>query len=89
MRALFIPVYGLAGFGTLAAYIYFGTGVIAGVEAVADGRYFLGPVLSLLSLFGAFALWRVWSIGGRIWRYGAYMNASPKDYRYDLSLIHI
>ena len=83
MRALFIPVYGLAGFGTLAAYIYFVTGVIAGVEAVADGRYFLGPVLSLLSLFGAFALWRVWSIGGRIWRYGAYMNASPKDYRYD------
>jgi len=83
MRALFIPIYGLAGFGTLAAYIYFGTGVIAGIEGVTDGRYFLGPVLSLLCALGAFALWRVWSICGPCWVYGAYMNASPKDYRYD------
>jgi hypothetical protein len=37
----------------------------------------------MLCLLGAFALWRVWSIGGRIWSYGAYMNASPKDHRYD------
>jgi hypothetical protein len=83
MRALFIPVYGLAGLGTAAAYMHFVTGAIAGFDGVMKGRYFLGPVLSLLCLLGAFALWRVWSIGGRIWRYGAYVNASPKDYRYD------
>jgi hypothetical protein len=83
MRALFIPVYGLAGFGTMAAYMHFVTGAIAGFDGIAQGRYFLGPVLSLLCLLGGFALWRVWSIGGRIWRYGAYTNASPKDHAYD------
>jgi hypothetical protein len=83
MRALFIPVYGLAGLGTAAAYMHFITGAIAGFEGIIKGRYFLGPVLSVLCLLGAFALWRVWSIGGRIWHYGAYAHASPKDYRYD------
>jgi hypothetical protein len=83
MRGLFVPVYGLAGLGTAAAYMYFVTGALAGIEGIAQGRYFLGPVLSLLCLLGAFALWRVWSIGGRIWRYGAYLNASPQDHRYD------
>jgi hypothetical protein len=83
MRALFIPVYGLAGFGTMAAYMHFVAGVIAGFDGIAKGRYFLGPVLSLLCMLGGFALWRVWSIGGRIWRYGAYTNASPKDHAYD------
>jgi hypothetical protein len=83
MRALFIPVYGLAGLGTAAAYMHFVAGAIAGFDGITQGRYFLGPILSLLCLTGAFALWRVWSIGGRIWRYGAYMNASPKDRRYD------
>lgn len=83
MRALFIPLYGLAGLGTAAAYMHFVTGAIAGFDGIIKGRYFLGPVLSVLCLLGAFALWRVWSIGGRIWRYGAYVHASPKDYKYD------
>jgi hypothetical protein len=83
MRTLFIPVYGLAGLGTAAAYMHFVVGVIAGFDGITKGRYFLGPVLSLLCLLGVFALWRVWSIGGRIWRYGAYANASPKDHEYD------
>ena len=83
MRALLIPVYGLAGLGTGAAYLQFVAGTIAGVEGIAKGRYFVGPLLSLLCLLGAFALWRVWSIGGRIWRYGAYMHATPRDHRYD------
>jgi hypothetical protein len=83
MRALFIPIYGLAGFGTMAAYMYFVTGAIAGFEGIAKGKYFLGPSLSLLCVLGAFALWRVWSIGGRIWRHGAYLHASPRDHRYD------
>jgi len=83
MRALFISVYGLAGLGTAAAYMHFVAGALAGFDGIAKGRYLLGPVLSLLCLLGAFALWRVWLIGGRIWRYGAYTNASPKDQRYD------
>jgi hypothetical protein len=83
MRALLIPTYGLAGFGTMAAYMHFVTGAIAGFEGIAKGKYFLGPLLSLLCVVGAFALWRVWSIGGRIWRYGAYLHASPRDHRYD------
>jgi hypothetical protein len=28
-------------------------------------------------------LWRVWLIGIRLWRYGAYLNALPRDRRYD------
>ena len=83
MRALLIPVYGLAGLGTAGAYLHFVVGAIAGFDGITKGRYFLGPVLSLLCLLAAFALWRVWLIGGRIWRYGAYMNASPKNRRYD------
>jgi hypothetical protein len=83
MRALFIPVYGLAGFGTAAAYLHFVSGAIGGFDGIMEGRYVLGPGLSLLCLLGAFALWRVWSIGGRIWRYGAYVKASSKDYGYD------
>jgi hypothetical protein len=63
--------------------MHFATGAIAGFEGIAQGRFFLGPLLSLLCVLGAFALWRVWAIGGRIWRYGAYVNASPKEHRYD------
>lgn len=83
MRALLIPVYGLAGFGTAAAYLHFVVGSIAGFDGIAKGRYVLGPVLSLLCLLAAFALWRLWSIAGRLGRYGAYINASLKDRKYD------
>jgi len=83
LRALLVPVYGLAGIGTAAAYFHFVVGSIAGFEGIAKGRYFLGPLLSLLCVLAAFALWRVWLIGGRIWRYGEYSNASPRDRSYD------
>jgi hypothetical protein len=83
VRALLTPFYGLAAFGTASAYSYFVVGAIAGVEGVAKGRYFLGPLLSILSVTGAFALWRVWLIGGRMWRDGSYDKASSEDRRYD------
>lgn len=83
LRALLMPVYGLAGLGTAAAYLHFIAGAIGGFDGIAKGRYFLGPVLSLLCVIAAFALWRVWLIGGRLWRYGVYTHASLKDRRYD------
>jgi hypothetical protein len=44
------------------------TRIVAGVDGMPQGRYFLGLALSILSLLAIFALWRVWSIGARIWR---------------------
>jgi hypothetical protein len=83
LRALLTLVYGLAGLGTAAAYAHFVVGAVAGFDGIAQGRYFLGPVLSILCVLAAFALWRVWLIGGRLWRYGAYINPSPQDRSYD------
>jgi hypothetical protein len=83
VRSLLTPVYALAVLGTAPAYLHFVAGSIAGFDGITKGRYFLGPVLSLLCVLAAFALWRTWSIGGRLWRYGAYINASPKDRSYD------
>lgn len=80
---LMIPAYCLAALGTAAAYLHFSFGIVAGFDGVAQGRYVLGPVLSILSLLAAIALWRVWLIGARLSRYGAYINASPQDRRYD------
>ncbi len=81
--ALLIPAYGLAALGTAVAYLHFSFGIVAGFDGIAKGRYFLGPVLSILSALAVVALWRVWLIGARLWRYGAYINALPRDGRYD------
>jgi len=81
--ALLIPAYGLAALGTAAAYLHFSFGIVAGFDGIAKGRYFLGPLLSILSALAVVALWRVWLIGARLWRYGAYINALPRDGRYD------
>lgn len=83
LRALLIPAYGLAALGTAAAYLHFSVGIVAGFDGMAKGRYFLGPILSILCVLAALALWRVWSIGVRLWRYGAYAHASPQTCRYD------
>jgi hypothetical protein len=83
LRALLIPAYGLAALGTAAAYLHFSVGIVAGFDGIAQGRYFLGPILSILSALAVLALWRVWSIGARLWRYGAYASASPQARRYD------
>jgi hypothetical protein len=83
MRVLLVPTFGLAALGTAAGYLHFVVGAIAGFDGVTQGKYLLGPLLSVLCVLAAFALWRVWLIGSRLWRYGAYVNASPKDRRYD------
>jgi len=83
LRVLLVPVFGLAALGTAAGYLHFVVGVIAGFDGVTQGKYLLGPLLSVLCVLAAFALWRVWLTGSRLWRYGAYINASPKDRRYD------
>jgi phage tail sheath protein FI len=84
LRALLIPAYGLAALGTAAAYFHFSASIVAGVDGIAHGRFFLGPALSILSFVAMLALWRMWSIGARLWRHGSYVITSPQDARYDL-----
>ena len=83
LRVLLVPVFGFAAFGTAAAYLHFAVGAVAGFDGIAKGKYLLGPLLSVLCVLAAVALWRVWLIGARLWRYGAYINTSPKDRCYD------
>jgi hypothetical protein len=83
LHLLLVLVLGLAALGTAPAYLHFAVGAVAGFDGVRDGRYFLGPLLSILSVLAAFALWRVWLICGRLWRDGAYINVSPRDRSYD------
>ena len=83
LRWLLVPVYGLAALGTASAYLHFVVGTIAGVDGITKGRYFLGAVLSILCLLAVLALCRVWLIGARLWRFGAYTNASSRDRTWD------
>ncbi|HKS57790.1 MAG TPA: hypothetical protein VJS12_21005 [Steroidobacteraceae bacterium] len=83
LRLLLVLVLGLAALGTAPAYLHFAVGAVAGFDGVREGRYVLGPLLSMLSVLAAFALWRVWLICGRLWRDGAYVNVSLRDRSYD------
>lgn len=79
LRVLLTLLYGFAAIGTPPAYLHLAAGTFAGLEGIAEGKYFLGALLWALSLLALFAMWSLWSIGRCLWRHGAYTNAARED----------
>jgi hypothetical protein len=83
-RALMVVIHGPMVIVTPGAYLQLTAGAIAVVDGFREKHALLAILLLCFSLLGLHALWSVWSVSTRLWRYGAYALTHAEQRRRDL-----